>query len=365
MEAEKYSEAGKRLDDLLQQTTAGSYERAVVQQTIGYLYTSQDQYNKAAQAFQQALDLNALPDKVAHNLRYNLAQLLIADGQYQKGISLMENWLSAESKPQNNVYVLLASAYYRIDNHSKVIEHISTAIKNDTDPKEDWYRMLLSAHISLKQFKSAINVLETLITRYPYQKAYWDQLSSLYLQQNKEVRALAVRMLADRLDLGDAKTLLSLADMYRYLHIPYKAAQLLQKAMNDGVIAADFANLQRLADSWLAAREPEQAAGTLQKMLAQDNSGGSHLKLGQVYAGMEQWDKAVAPLTDSLKLLNGSDLGKAHILLGTANFHLDNLQQAKAHFSKAISFEAQSRQASQWLRHIEDQLREKEDEKTS
>jgi tetratricopeptide (TPR) repeat protein len=153
--------------------------------------------------------------------------------------------------------------------------------------------------------------------------------------------------------------------MYRYLHIPYKAAQLLQKAMNDGVIAADFANLKRLADSWLAAREPEQAAGTLQKMLAQDNSGGSHLKLGQVYAGMEQWDKAVAPLTDSLKLLNGSDLGKAHILLGTANFHLDNLQQAKAHFSKAISFEAQSRQASQWLRHIEDQLREKEDEKTS
>ena len=95
----------------------------------------------------------------------------------------MEDWLTSERQPENSVYVLLATAYYRVENYSKVIEHISTAIKNDRDPKEDWYRLQLSAHMSLKQYKSAINVLETLITRYPHRKIYWDQLAALYQQQ--------------------------------------------------------------------------------------------------------------------------------------------------------------------------------------
>lgn len=365
MEAEQYREAGQRLNDLLAQTGAGSYDRAVVQQTIGYLYSSQEQYNKAAEAFQQALDANALPDDVTHNLRYNLAQILIADGQYSKGIGLMESWLKNETKPQNSVYVLLATAYYRAENFSKAVEHIRTAIKNDADPKEDWYRLQLSAHMSLKQYKSAISVLETLITRYPHRKIYWDQLAALYLQQEKEFTSLAVRMLADRLDLGDAETLVNLADMYRYLRIPYKSGKLLQKAMDDGVISANFEHLQKLADSWIAAREDQLAAQTLSKMLQMDSSGETHLKLGRVYVGMEAWEQAVEVLEQARTQLKGKALGRVYLLLGTSYFHLDRLQPAKSAFTSAIGYEEQSRQAGQWLRHIEDLLGKQKDEETA
>lgn len=365
MEADRYSEAGQRLNDLLAQTEAGSYDRAVVQQTIGYLYSAQDQYNKAAAAFQQALDAGALPEDVTHNLRYNLAQILIADGQYQRGIALMESWLANEAQPQNNVYILLATAYYRVENHTKVIEHIRTAIKNDRDPKEDWYRLLLSSHMSLKQYKSAISVLETLITRYPHRKVYWDQLSALYLQQEKEFTSLAVRMLADRLDLGDAETLVNLADMYRYLGIPYKSGKLLQKAMQNGVITADFRHLKKMAESWMAARENDLAAETLTRMLPMDSSGETHLRLGQVYVGLQQWQQAIDTLQQSLGMLKGRDLGRAYILLGTSFFNLDQLEQAKAQFSQAMAFDDQSRQAAQWLRHIEDMLERQNDEETA
>ena len=365
MEADRYSEAGQRLKDLLAQTEAGSYDRAVVQQTIGYLHSAQGQYNKAASAFQQALDAGALPEDVTHNLRYNLAQILIADGQYQRGIALMENWLANEARPENNVYVLLATAYYRVKNHTKVIEHIRTAIKNDRDPKEDWYRLLLSSHMSLKQYKSAISVLETLITRYPHRKVYWDQLSALYLQQEKEFTSLAVRMLADRLDLGDAETLVNLADMYRYLGIPYKSGKLLQKAMENGVIAADFRHLKKMAESWMAARENDLAAATLTRMLTMDSSGETHLRLGQVYVGLQQWQQAIDTLQQSLGMLKGRDLGRAYILLGTSFFNLDQLEQAKAQFSQAMAFDEQSRQAAQWLRHIEDMLERQNDEETA
>jgi tetratricopeptide (TPR) repeat protein len=366
MDADKYSEAGKRLQDLLAATDSGSYDRAVVQQTIGYLYSAQDQYDKAASAFQQALDSNALPEDVTHNLRFNLAQILIADGQYKKGIALMEKWLQSESKPQNSVYVLLATAYYRVDNYSKVVENIRQAISNDADPKEDWYRLQLAAHMALKQYKSAIAVLEKLITRYPHRKVYWDQLSALYLQEGKEFSSLAVRMLADRLDLGDPDTVINLADMYLYLRIPYKSGRLLQKAMDDGVIAANFKHMQKLADSWLASREDDKAAATLTKMLTMDSSGETHLKLGRVYVGMEQWQQAETVLQQAAEKLKGEDQGKVQLLLGTSLFNLDKLKAARAAFSRALSYDSQEKRASQWLRHIDDMLeKQKKDEETA
>lgn len=365
MESGQQREAGQRLNELLGATDSGSYDRAVVQQTIGYLHTEQGQYDKAAEAFQQALDAQALPEDVSHTLRFNLAQILIAGEQYSKGIALMEQWLSKEAKPQNSVYVLLATAYFRVENFSKAIERIRIAIKNDRDPKEDWYRLQLSAHMSLKQYKAAITVLETLITRYPHRKLYWDQLAALYQAQEQEFSSLAVRMLADRLDLGDPDTVVNLADMYRYLHIPYKSGKLLQNAMDAGVIAANFEHLKKLADSWLAAREAELAAETLNKMLAMDKSGESHLKLAQVYVTMESWEQAVTTLDQALDKLSGQELGRAQLLLGTSYFHLSQLQQAKTAFTRAMAFDSQSRQAGQWLRHIEDLLKKQDNEEAA
>ena len=361
MEKENYQQAKQQLDSLLSTVEKGSYEQAVVLQTLGFLYSSLDQYKKATETFQQALDLNALPEDVTHTLRYNLAQLLIADEQYKKGIPLMESWLAAEKKPDNTVYVLLASAYYRVNNFSKAADRIQIAIKNDKAPQEDWYRLLLSSYLSLKHYKSAISVLELLITRYPDKKMYWDQLAALYMQENKEFTSLAVRMLAKRLDLTEPKTLVNLADMYRYLRVPYKAGQLLEQGMKQNVIPSNFENLNKLADSWLAARENQRAVDTLKVMLPMDNSGDTQLKLGQIYISIEQWGNAIDTLSSALKLLKGKKLGQTYAMLGTAYYHQDNFEQAKAQFLKAASFEAQKKQAAQWLQHI-NSLLEKNDE---
>ncbi|MDO7597247.1 MAG: tetratricopeptide repeat protein [Pseudomonadota bacterium] len=360
MEADKFSAAETQLKSLLDKTESSSYERAVVQQTLGYLYSSLEDYTKASSLFQQALDSNALPEKVSNDLLYNLAQLYLADQQYNKGIVMLEKWLKAEASPPNSAHVLLASAYYRVKNYKKTVEHINVAIKNDKSVKETWYQVLLAAHLELKQYKSAISVLETLITLYPYQTSYWSQLSALYLQQNKEFTAMAVKMLAQRLELGDAKTLISLADMYRYLQIPYKSAQLLTQGINDGVIQSDLDNLNRLADSWLAAKEALKAIPILDKITALDDSGESDLKYSRILFGLEQWQNAEESLAKSLTKLNGKRAGTALLLLGMTQFHLGQLPEARASFTKAVKFENERNQAGQWLRHVDNLLSEGE-----
>ncbi|MCX4190608.1 tetratricopeptide repeat protein [Methylophaga sp. OBS3] len=353
MADERYQPAEAALLKLIDETDAGSYERAVVLQTLGYLYSETGDYPRATEQFRSALELNALPPEVTHNLQYNLAQLLIADGKYQQGVDLLTRWLANEANPDTNVYVLLATAHYQLKQFSKTVEHIRTAIRRTNSPKEDWYRMQLAAHIEMKQYDSAINVLETLLVLHPDDKTYWDQLGSLYARQDKQLSSLAVSMLMKRLNLGDDDIVMRLSNMYRYLNIPFKSGQLLQKAIDDGVIAANFSNMEKLADSWLAAREADKASAVLEKIRGQDNSGETDLKLARLYVSEEQWQEAVAPLEAATEKLTNSKKGDALLMGGMVQFHLKNLERAESLLKQAGRFDKQRNQAAQWLRHIQ------------
>lgn len=361
MEQQQYRQAEADLKKLVGETDAGSYERAVVLQTLGYLYSETEEYKLAAEQFEDALALNALPEDVTHNLRYNLAQLLISDGAYQKGIDLLTQWLNKESQANSSAYVLLATAYYQINQFTNAVEAIRTAIQRDNSPKENWYRLQLSAHMEMQQYNQAINVLEILIERFSINKTYWDQLAALYAQQDKRLTSLAVQMLAKRLNLGDKDTVLRLANMYRYLNIPYKSAQLLQKSMDDGVVERNFKNLESLADSWLAARENENATQVLARMQSMDSSGETDLKLARVFISMEQWDEAAGPLQQSLEKLPEAKRGQAWMLSGMVNYHLGNMQQSEQHLNRALAYTEVRNQASQWLRHLQNTRKDKED----
>lgn len=361
MADEQYAPAESALLKLFDETDSGSYDRAVVLQTLGYLYSETGDYARATERFRAALALNALPEDVTHNLRYNLAQLLIADGQYQQGIELLERWISNEPNPDNSVYVLLATANYQIKQFSKTVENIRTAISRSDAPKEDWYRMQLAAHLEMQQYGAAITVLETLLTRHPDDKTYWDQLASLYSQQDKQLTALAITMLVKRLDLGNDDTVLRLSNMYRYLSIPYKSGQLLQQSIDNKVIPTNFENLEKLADSWLAAREADRAAVVLEQIRGQDATGETDLKLARLYVSEEQWQAAEAPLIAAIEKLKGERRGDALLMAGMVQFHLENFNRAESLLKQATEFEKQRNQAAQWLRHVQ-QIKPEDDD---
>jgi tetratricopeptide (TPR) repeat protein len=350
--AEDYRKSRELLDALVKSVEQGSYDQAVVFQNLAYLYASSDQFSTAIKYFELALNSKALPSDVEHNLLFNLGQLQLAEKKYKQGIANVEKWLKNEQNPNNDSYVLLASAHYQIKQYKQVVNYISKAIKNVKKADESWYQMLLSAHLELKQFNSAIKVLETLITRYPKNTQYWQQLSYLYFQQNKETRAVAVSALVEKLALGDRQTVLNLVDMYRYLHIPYKAASLLKESIEKGVVDKDFKTLESLADSWLAAREVENAVDVLIEMTALDESGETDLKLGRVFVGIEQWQQAIAPLTTSLEKLVPEEQGLPHLLLGTAYFYLNKPEQAEKMFKQTLQYKDYRLQAHQWLTHL-------------
>ncbi|MCC5797057.1 MAG: tetratricopeptide repeat protein [Methylophaga sp.] len=361
MEAQQYTQAERDLQALLRDISSSSYDAAMIRQTLGYLYSETGDYARAASTFREALASEALPPDVNHNLRFNLAQLLIAADNYREGIAELERWMQNEAAPSDNAYLLLATAYYRLPDYQKSIDTIKILINRTSQPKEEWYRLQLAGHMELNQYRAATSLLETMVSRYPYQKNYWDHLASLYMQQEQQFRSLAVHSLTMRMDLGDTNTLQRVIDMYRYLGIPYKAATMLEKGMADGVIARNFEQQKRLADSWLAARELARAIEVLSSIATQDQTGETGFQLARLQISEERWADALSTLQQVEPMVESERLrGELLLLKGMAYFNLGDYLQARTQFSQAVAFERQRNQAGQWLRHVDALLSEQQ-----
>ena len=353
MSKEQYSKAEIQLLGLLKRTNAGSYDEAMVKQMLGYAYSSQEQYQKAITEFEQVLALRVLSETVSHSLRYNLGQLLLIEEEYSKGVKMLEQWFSGESSPSNAAHALIASGYYPLNNYSQTVLHMKVAIGNKKSAPENWYQLLLAAHIELKQYSAGIELVELMIVHYPHKDRYWQQLAFLYGQQNKEVSALAAQVLADRLELSDGDVLLRVSSLYRYLNIPYKSAQLLVVGLQKGVVIDNEKNLSLLADSWLAARERGKAAAVLKRLAEKDSTGESDLKYGRVLFDLEKWQTSSEAFENSLQKLKGAKRGTAILMAGPAQFQLGRLKKARLYLNKATDYKSEEKQALQWLNYLE------------
>lgn len=362
MDNKNFSAAERALRSLLDDTDDDSYDEAMVLQTLGYLYTETENYPRAIETFRQTLATDALPEDMTHNLRYNLAQLLISEEQFNEGIEVLQRWLQDDDSPPDNAYLLLATAQYQVKQFTNTVRTLRTLISRASAPKESWYRLMLSAHLEMNQSQQAIDVLETLIVMNPREKSYWQQISALYQQQEKIFYSLAVQMLAERLDLGDGQTIIRLADTYRYLSIPYKSARLLTEAMDNNRIEASFKNLDKLANSWLAAREYGKAAEVLARMARIDQTGETDLRLAQVHVSKENWQPALNALLPAIDKLDGSDQGRAYLLAGMAYANLEDYDEARAMLIQAAGFENERRRASQWLSYVDSLTEERADD---
>jgi tetratricopeptide (TPR) repeat protein len=356
MEEGQYFSALKKLD-ALQGRVRGkganrAYEQAVILQTLGHVYSSLEKYPQAIQAFRDSLALEALPERVAYDLHYNLAQLYIAVEQYAEGVQYLEKWFKETEAPSAEAYVLLANGYYHLQQYPKVIPPIQKAIELREKPQEAWYQLYLAAHLELQQYPQAAQVLTVLISQFPKKEQYWKQLAAVYLEMDEEYRALAVQALAAQVGPLEGKGLIYLSNLYRYLNIPYKAARVLQQGLRAGAIEANVKNWERLADAWSAARELEEAVEAFEEAGKKSQDGKMDLRRGQLLIGLGRWDEANAALQQALRKGDLDDPGQARFLLGHARYEQGRLADAIEALELAQRSPKYRKQAIQLIKYV-------------
>jgi tetratricopeptide (TPR) repeat protein len=265
----------------------------------------------------------------------------------------LEEWFKVTESANSVAYYTLAIAYYQNDQQDRALEPASQAVALAKKPKQRWFQLLLALHLERKEYRESLPVLEQLVSLYP-KKSYWLQLAAIYNELEMEKESLAAQQLAHVQGLlTEDKELERLAQLYLYYELPYRAALVMEKGLEDGSIEADEDSLELLANSLLTAKEYEAALEPLTRAAEFGETGKLYTRLGQAYIQREEWAQADSALRRGLEKGGIDDPCRSQLLLGITSYNQQKVEAARIWFGRAAQTEECGPAAMNWILHIE------------
>ena len=351
LEAGEYDEARNKLEKM-KFKRLNPYERALTYRYLGYSANGQDDTLAAIGFFEKVVEQAALTIDNEAKVRFTIAQMCASEGDWQKVEETLESWFEYVEKPNGGAYYLLAISHYRRELYDEAMEPALKAIEITTEPRESWYQLVGALHLRNEDYDSATGVYEELLTRFP-KKQYWLQLSLIYSARGNYEHALRIQQLAyvqDLLTKGDE--LRRLARTFLFHQLPYYAALVLERGLDEKQIELDRDVLELLGNSWIAAREYDRSIEPLQIAADMAEDGRLYLRLGQVRVQREDWSEATELIEKAITKGGLKDAGKAHLLLGISYYSDDHPESARTAFRLARKHESTETDATAWLDHI-------------
>lgn len=348
MDENKYPEARTKLAELLTRDLS-NYEKAVLNQTLGYIYNAMEQYSEALDAFVTSLEFGALPNDVTLNLTYIIAQLYAQQGNLKQSRDYLETWLNKTPRPGIDAHIFAATVYYQMEEYADMVPHLKQALRISEDPENYWYEMLFVAYYELEQYENASNTLVNMIKRFPEKSDYLLYLANTYLQADNNRKAIAVYELADKKNLLTELEIKQLVNLYLVEDIPHKAALFLEEKLGKNIIPRSRENLELLANSWIRSNEDDKALQVLNDIAQMSGDPDVYLRIGQIYFKQHRWEKAQAALEEANNIDDNNKNARANLLLGIAAYHNDQVAISNKALNKASTNESTKQQAEWWL----------------
>jgi len=339
------------------------YLKATLYQMMAQIEWTRSNFDSALANFELAIGLDALPNNIHFSLMYQVSQLYYMQERYDDALDRLALWMCKvpEEKITPASYLLKASIYAQKKDWKNVIPAIDTAISMSEEPKEAWYQLKLASHFELEQFPKAAQTLEVIIQLWPDEKDYWVQLSQVYFMLKKDDQALSVIGLAYRRDMLNKQTdIMYLSNLYSSRDVPFKAAEVLQKGIKDGIVDTNEKHWTMVADAWYAAEEMENALVAFEQAGKVSTNGDIDLRRGYILVDLERWDPAVEALEAALEKggFNDRKTGEGYVLLGMSYFNLENYSKASTAWGRASKYPKSKKTAQQWMNHMrEDRAR--------
>jgi tetratricopeptide (TPR) repeat protein len=325
---------------------------------LGFAYSSKNDHTGAARSFAKALSFNALPRSQREQLEYNLGQLYIVTSQHDEGIKTLQSYIAnACGTVPAEAHIFLANALSERKRYEEALPQIDLALSKVKEPKELWLQMKLAIGFEMKDYKRCADALVELIALVPAKPDYWKQLSSMFYEMKKDAESVAALALAERQGfIEKPNEVKNLYSIYMVMDLPFKAGLLMEDAIAKNRIPSDEPTLESLADAWINAREVARAETVLKKLAAISEKGEYYFKLGAMYGDEERWAESKDMLERALQKGNLKRPGEVWMRLAVAQYGLKNNNGAIAALQKAVGFDETRKQASEWLRHLSNQV---------
>ncbi len=346
-------------------SSMNSYEQAMMYNFYAFIHYEAENYDQAIAAFESVVQQQPIPETFEQATLFSLAQLHMMRGNYDKTIAKIEQWEAIQKSlyptkdiPAKNL-VLKAQAMYQKQDYAVASEYINAAVEQVESNNlgfqvdEQWYVLQRAVYFELKQPENVKNVLLKLVKKFEAPK-YWLQLAGMYGELEQEQKQLAVMEIAEQKSIiASGSDMFNLAQLYYYHQMPYKAAAVIQKAMDAGKLIEDERNLTFLGQSWNAAKETEKAIPVMLAAAKLSKTGELYAQLGQMYLNMDKWDLAITASQQALEKGGLRNEGMSHLVIGMAQFNVGAYNEALNQLAKAQEYDGSRGMAQQWSKFVE------------
>lgn len=334
---------------------ATPYGRARVNTWLGTLATQKDDpdYDTALKYMEAALSEEALQPEDHLRTLYLVGQLQAMLGRYDDAVVTLEKWINSVEAPSPSSYYTLAVTYYQAEKPDRALEPARKAVELSDEPREAWYRLLLSLHLEREEYLEALAILDDVILAYPA-KAYWQQMAAIYAQLDQISKSLAVQQIAKSEGfLTEDKDLTRLAQMLMVEGLPHHGAKVMKEGLEGGKIEPTEQAYNTYSNTLLQSREWELALEPLTRAAELKDDGSLFVRVAQVNLQLGRWEEARTALNRAFDKGGVPDEGQAHILFGIAAANDKKWSTATAAFNRARRFEGTREVAGKWIDFVD------------
>ncbi len=349
--------ARELLDRVREMSNLNSYEIAQMWNFYAFIYFSQDNYREAIRAYENVLQQVDLPLGLETTTIFTLTQLYFQEERFEDSLAMLERWFVLTPTPSPDPYVLKAQIYYSLERFREGIDPVRTAIQvamdQERELRENWYRLLNVFYYELEEYPNVIDVLTTMIEMWP-KREYFIQLSAMYGQEGDEGRQLALFETAYEAGwLLRSSEIVNLSQLLLQADIPYKAAKILEKGLEDGIVESTESNWRVLAQAWQLAQEDEEAIPALSRAAGLADDGVLDVRLAQSHQNLAQWQNCVDAARSGMRKGDLRRPDQANMILGACLFELGEFDAARNAFGDAEKDSRSRTGARSWMRYVD------------
>ena len=348
--------ARELLDRVREMSNLNSYEIAQMWNFYAFIYFTQDNYREATRAYENVLQQPELPLGLETTTMFTLTQLYFQEERFEESLGMLDRCFALTPTPAPDPYILKAQIYYSLERFQEGIEPTRTAIQiameQDRELRENWYRLLNVFYYELEDFPNVIDVLGTMIEMWP-KREYFIQLSAMYGQEGDEGRQLALFETAYEAGwLARSSEIVNLSQLLLQADIPYKAAKILEKGLEDGIVESTEANWRVLAQAWQLAQEDEEAIPALSRAAGLADDGVLDVRLAQSHQNLAQWQDCVDAARSGMRKGDLRRPDQANMILGACLFELGEFDEARTAFEVAEKDSRSRTGARSWIQYV-------------
>ena len=301
----------------------------------------------------------------ANQMLYQVAQVYFLQERFREALQYAQRWFRTQEDPSADAYMLIGQAYYQLKEYDNALPNVQRGIRKYEElgsiPKEGWLNLLSSIYREKGQFRNMLPVVKQLVKHYP-KKNYLLSLGYIFneLDDYQSMGALYLAMYDNGL-LASESELNTIASLMMNLDNPYKAASVLEKGFNDGVMKKTLKNYRTYSQALYAAKEYEKALDPLAQAARLSKDGKLDDQLGMAYINLNQWRNAEGALKRALSKGGLRDVGQTQLSLGLVQFELKRPKDALATFKKTLRYEKHASSANNWITYVNAEMRREEE----